>query len=512
MSKATNRAPVKPDYYTNCEEINKSLDELKTAFGASYEKLVVSDIVDEQEHQYVELIQKGGGVWGIALVGYTYILEEVGIRFLNLAGTSAGAINTALLAVIGDDDVTGTHHKSGKKSQRILEYLSDLEMFSFVDGHPFARRVIKNVIKNADFVSTSKKVAFGMLGWLALLLVLDIIFVALSDEHHWADVAGSVTFVLSGLTVLAVLMVIFYLNHVFKRLKGSGYGVNPGNVFYQWILDRMEENNVKTITDLNNKLAIPIPGLAIRKGANRTYEATLEKLHGNVSIITSELVSQNKVEFPKMWKLFKTDIDDLHPARFVRASMSIPVFFESHMIVDIKSKSPLVASAWDYYFGTSPDKIPSEARFVDGGMLSNFPVNIFYNPSVIEPRLPSFGIDMVDQPEKELREPTPQIFSWDLKYYLGRMFNTMQNHYDKDFRQKNKVFSKGIGIINLHGHNWLNFFVENEEKRKMFIKGAQAATAFLKGFNWADYKDERIAMYYKTHPKNVQDTVQDTKQ
>lgn len=55
---------------------------------------VVSDIVsaDDEPIQYVDLVQKGGGVLGVALVGYVYVLEQAGIRFLKLAGTSAGAI------------------------------------------------------------------------------------------------------------------------------------------------------------------------------------------------------------------------------------------------------------------------------------------------------------------------------------------------------------------------------------------------------------------------------------
>ena len=39
----------------------------------------------------MNLVQKGGGVLGVALVGYVYILEQAGIRFLKMAGTSAGA-------------------------------------------------------------------------------------------------------------------------------------------------------------------------------------------------------------------------------------------------------------------------------------------------------------------------------------------------------------------------------------------------------------------------------------
>jgi len=60
-----------------------------------------SDVEDANGNQYVDLVQEGGGVLGIGLVGYTYVLENAGIRFFSLAGTSAGAINTMMLAALG---------------------------------------------------------------------------------------------------------------------------------------------------------------------------------------------------------------------------------------------------------------------------------------------------------------------------------------------------------------------------------------------------------------------------
>ena len=63
-----------------------------------------SDIKDKAGNQYIDLVQEGGGVLGIALVGYTYVLENAGIRFFSLAGTSAGAINTMMIAALGKID------------------------------------------------------------------------------------------------------------------------------------------------------------------------------------------------------------------------------------------------------------------------------------------------------------------------------------------------------------------------------------------------------------------------
>ena len=83
---------------------------------------------------------------------------------------------------------------------------------------------------------------------------------------------------------------------------------------------------------------------------------------------------------------------------------------------------------------------------------------------------------------------------WSLTSYLGRLFNTIRYYYDKDFLIKNNVFKKGIGKISLSEFNWLNFFISDPEKLKMFIRGAQSATNFLLNFDWPSYQKERTQM------------------
>lgn len=82
--------------------VNKIVEELKLHF--KNKPLVISDVTDDAGHQYVDLVQEGGGVLGVALVGYTYVFEKMGIRFFSLAGTSAGSINAMLLASTGNKE------------------------------------------------------------------------------------------------------------------------------------------------------------------------------------------------------------------------------------------------------------------------------------------------------------------------------------------------------------------------------------------------------------------------
>jgi len=180
--------------------------------------------------------------------------------------------------------------------------------------------------------------------------------------------------------------------------------------------------------------------------------------------------------------------------------MSIPIFFESHIIDNIDTSNSKIRQAWLEHFGMDDD-IPDIARFIDGGMLSNFPINIFYNPKVVEPRLPSWGIDLDDTDPNTKRRSKVEA-PWSLTSYLGRLFNTIRYYYDKDFLIKNNVFKKGIGKIPLAEFNWLNFFISDEEKLKMFIRGAQAARDFLLTFDWPQYQKERTQMQMTLNETN----------
>src|SRR4051812_32253255 len=127
---------ISVESFTTHPEVLDCIRQLEQRFGEGGKNLVVSDVLDQEGHQYVNLVQKGGGVLGVALVGYTYILEQMGIRFIRLAGTSAGAINTALMAVIGATVETSANgnqqqkkvvgNKKMPKSEAILRTISEL--------------------------------------------------------------------------------------------------------------------------------------------------------------------------------------------------------------------------------------------------------------------------------------------------------------------------------------------------------------------------------------------------
>lgn len=122
------------------------LEELKETVGPDKS---FSDIIDDKGNQYVDLVQEGGGVLGVALVGYVYVLEQMNIRFLSLAGTSAGSINTLLMAAAGKIDEA--------KSDWILDCLCNKKLYDFVDGDNDAREFIDSLLGDVSNIKLTLK-------------------------------------------------------------------------------------------------------------------------------------------------------------------------------------------------------------------------------------------------------------------------------------------------------------------------------------------------------------------
>jgi len=373
--------------------------------------LIVSDVIDEEGNQYVDLVQEGGGVHGIALLGYTYVLEQVGIRFFSLAGTSAGAINTLLLASVAEIQKPRT--------EEIIDYMTKQNLFDFVDGPVYVKKFI-NAIRNNS--SIFPKLLWGL----------------------WS------------------------LKYLFKHK-----GMNPGEEFRKWILEILKNNNINSTSDLETLRQIP-KGLSIRKGVEKTIEGLKPKL----KIIAAEITTETRVVFPDMNKLFWKEPDKVSPADYVRASMSIPLFFHPYTVkTGNKNKDD-----W-YECVRYKGEPPEESVFVDGGVLSNFPIDVFHNHKIV-PRLPTFGVKLGDdRNEVSLVSNIPK--------FLMAIFNSARHVLDYQFLLTNPDYEKLIMKIDVGKHNWLNFSISDEDKLDLFKRGAKAASEFLEEFKWEEYKKIR---------------------
>ena len=449
--------------------------------------LFVSDVTDRAGRQYVDLVQEGGGVLGVALVGYTYVLEKMGIRFFSLAGTSAGSINAMLMASTGN--------KEDEKVEKIVEDILSLDFFSLVDGKEsnwkFTKRVKavvqKLLLKKNFFKRIGKIVKWSLILLLVLTTGCFITNFFIPGIAKWIGVAA-------GLVLLLIIGAIISFRNKFKSFTKNGYGLNEGKVFHQWINKVISSNYVEAdpskgpITNMTNFaqhfMRVP-PGLSVKPDTRRTNNNPPNM--PMLTIITCDITAERKIEFPSMWDLYWTKQEDAHPGDFVRASMSIPVFFETYCLTDIRKKSSF--TIWDKHLNWQNENknIPDKAQFIDGGTLSNFPINVFYNPNYPVPRMPTFGIRLQDG----ILDPANQTPGTFFKYVTS-LFSTIRFNFDRDFITKNRAYNFGVKLIDVKEHSWLNFFMENKEKIDLFKKGALAAAEFLKSFDWENYKAERL--------------------
>lgn len=377
---------------------------------------VFSDIIDSEGNQYVDLVQEGGGVLGIALVGYTYILEKAGIRFYSLAGTSAGSINTLLMAAVG---------KPGEAtSEKILELIGDKNFFDFVDGPSGIKKLIQKKIDNN-----------GGICW-PLIKNIRRIYLLLINK----------------------------------------LGINPGDHFESWLTQGLEKYNIRTVGELKERRN-QIPQLRHRQNPNFKFEVP------DMAIITSEITTHTKVDFPRMAELYWQNVDLLPPAKFVRASMSIPFFFYPFELTDIPNAGKKEDEKWDKYASYSGE-IPGTVKFVDGGMLSNFPINTFHIKSGV-PSRPTFGVRLSTY-RKDF-SPADKLFG-----FSGAMISTMRQIHDYDFLLKNPDYKELICRIDADAEfNWLNFGMSEERQQELFLLGARRGLEFLGKFMWEDYKKIR---------------------
>jgi NTE family protein len=371
-----------------------------------------SDIIDGKGRQYVDLVMEGGGVLGVGLVGYTYALEQAGVRFLRVGGTSAGAINAILLAGLGTP--------SEEKSVKILKALAELNLEDLMDGNFWARGLINAALARS--------------GTLVLL------FWALTVIHQIQE----------------------YL------------GLNRGEIFLKWLTTVLEEGGVRSTADLRARMnAIP-RDMKLRTGKR----VGLKDADPYLALVAADVTTETKVDFPRMARLYWENAESVNPALFVRASMSIPFFFRPLKIEPIP-RTPESRLSWEVLAGYSAEP-PSACVFVDGGIMSNFPIALFHEPDTV-PTAPTFGVKLGPSSRTKHAIKTPGNLA-------GAVFNSARHTLDYDFLTHHPDYNKLVGFVDTTGHNWLNFRLTDEAKLDLFRRGMEAAAGFLRKFDWKGYK------------------------
>ncbi len=231
-------------------------------------------------------------------------------------------------------------------------------------------------------------------------------------------------------------------------------GVFEGDRLREWLGNLLvEECGVETFDDLT----LDDPGSSLPP----------ERRFGLV-VTATDVTRGELVHFP--WDYERTY--GLEPGRqlvvdAVRASMSIPFFYE-----------PV----------TLADSAGTPSTLVDGGVLSNFPIDIFDRTDGRPPRWPTFGIKLLPPlpmdaakllPVLGLVKHGPVALAADL---------AMTAIVGRDQAQLAKPWVKVRTMqVDTAGVNPVDFGLTPTQAAALFESGRAAATRFLTGWDWQDY-------------------------
>jgi len=351
-------------------------------------------------------------------VGYIHALEQAGIRFLGIGGSSVGAIVALIAYSCGDRlEARGEKHAS---------IIGDMNIGEMVDGNYFARKLSTLLgSKNAS------------------MRTLRIIFNAM-----------------------------LALPQLFSKL-----GLNPGDKLYEWISDQLAQNGVSTLADLNKLITTLPEGL--------THRLTGEKISSydtSLRIVVADITTSTKVVFPDMAAMYWKEPDKVNPVSFSRASASIPAFFQPFTVGDISHLMENV-ERWER-LGSFSGTLPNKVSFADGGLLSNFPIDLFKRQGI--PRAPTFGVSLGDKSRTAKNVDK-------VEQYAERLFNALRHSADYDFIFKNPLYNHLIAYVSTGKYHWLDFNMSDEDKLWLFREGVIAGHKFLEEFDWEQYKELRQA-------------------
>ena len=232
------------------------------------------------------------------------------------------------------------------------------------------------------------------------------------------------------------------LDHVPVLGKGLSlwleHGIYAGDYFHGWIREQLDGLGVRTFADLHK--ADPGSSLPV----DEQYKLV---------VMASDVSRGRLLRLPWDYLVDGIDAPTKLVADAVRSSMSIPFFYRP-VTLEIPKAAPSV--------------------LVDGGMLSNFPVDIFDRTDGKPPRWRTIGIKLSAQ---QVPNQVQHVVKGDLSLAMG-MLGTMQSWHDQMHLNDPAVVKRTIFVDTL-GVNATDFSIDKPTQQKLFENGRTAAERFL---------------------------------
>lgn len=246
-------------------------------------------------------------------------------------------------------------------------------------------------------------------------------------------------------------------------------GIYSGDYLTEWLRPELARLGVHTFSDLK-LTASGDPGMSLPAG----HEYSLVV---HASDITREVL----VHLPWEYSNYGRAADEMAVADAVRASMSIPFFFDPVAFVagpaDIALPLPDGSSVQRHYDGGT-------VTWVDGGMLNNFPIHAFDRVDGKPPRWPTIGVRLS---ALQTSFPPDKASTTSLSI-ASKSLSTMLNEGDA-YGVDAATAGRTIFVDNA-GIGTTNFAINKEQQDTLFLNGVSAATDFL--ILMADFNDGRV--------------------
>ncbi|ULL10774.1 MULTISPECIES: patatin-like phospholipase family protein [Mycobacterium ulcerans group] len=182
-----------------------------------------------------------------------------------------------------------------------------------------------------------------------------------------------------------------------------------------------------------------------------------EQFAWSLVVTASDLSRRRLVRIPWDLDSYGLDPEEFSVARAVHASSAIPFVFE-------------------------PVRVRG-ATWVDGGLLSNFPVALFDRADG-EPRWPTFGIRLSARPGIPPTRPVHGPVSLGIAAIETLVSNQDNAYIDDPCTVQRTIFVPADGV------SPIDFDITSEQRDALYRRGLQAGRKFLQSWNYADYLTE----------------------
>jgi NTE family protein len=240
----------------------------------------------------------------------------------------------------------------------------------------------------------------------------------------------------------------------------TGQGVYRGDYLLGWIRDNLAALGVHTFADLR----VDDPELP----PEQRYRLV---------VTCSDLTLGQLVRLPWDYAaVYGLDPDRQPVAEAVRASMSIPFLFHPTTLHHADGR---------------------ESTLVDGGLLSNFPIDSLDRVDGLPPAHPTFGVTITTRPTAGTTTGgivplfRPRMFEWPQPAalrLLEQLVTTMILGRDQAYLNRPWVAARTIHV-DASPVGLLDFAVSRSRADALYAAGYDAASRFLDHFDWDAYRE-----------------------